>query len=185
MSTQRSGDIDGRPIVVVDGLLSMDQVAEYERALAGTAFVRSESAKPDTAHIKHFVAEMPLANLRQLALLPLTLSALAPFSRNGERWQAYRAYTNLAVYGDLLISHTDCLPGNLELTALWYLNAQWDPEWGGETLFFSDDGDARFVVSPRPGRLVVFDGTIRHVGRPPNRNCHASRYTFAIKLERS
>jgi hypothetical protein len=30
----------------------------------------------------------------------------------------------------------------------------------------------------------VFDGAIKHVGRPPNRICYAPRYTFAIKFER-
>ena len=42
---------------------------------------------------------------------------------------------------------------------------------------------AQFVASPKPGRLVVFDGAIKHVGRPPNRICYAPRFTFAIKLE--
>jgi SM-20-related protein len=83
----------------------------------------------------------------------------------------------------MLFTHTDCLPTSRELTALWFLMDRWDVEWGGETLFFTDDGDAEFVATPKPGRLVVFDGAIRHVGRPPNRVCYAARYTFAIKLE--
>jgi hypothetical protein len=37
-------------------------------------------------------------------------------------------------------------------------------------------------VSPRPGRLLLFDGAIRHAGKPPNRNCPVARFTFAIKL---
>jgi hypothetical protein len=28
----------------------------------------------------------------------------------------------------------------------------------------------------------LFDGAIRHAGKPPNRNCNVARYTFAIKL---
>ena len=56
-------------------------------------------------------------------------------------------------------------------------------EWGGETLFFNSIMDAEVAVSPRPGRLVVFDGAIIHVGRPPNRVCYAPRYTLAFKLE--
>jgi SM-20-related protein len=37
-------------------------------------------------------------------------------------------------------------------------------------------------VSPKPARLLLFDGAIRHAGKPPNRNCPVARYTFAIKL---
>jgi len=43
--------------------------------------------------------------------------------------------------------------------------------------------DAEAVVSPKPGRLVIFDGSILHAGRPPNRSCYAPRYTLAYKLE--
>ena len=69
-----------------------------------------------------------------------------------------------------------------ELTALWYLCEQWDTEWGGETLFYDDAGDAQIAVTPKPARLLLFDGAIRHAGKPPNRNCPVARYTFAIKL---
>jgi SM-20-related protein len=30
---------------------------------------------------------------------------------------------------------------------------------------------------------VLFDGTLPHVGRPPNRICFASRFTLAYKLQ--
>lgn len=103
-------------------------------------------------------------------------------SRPGERYRAYRAYTNHAAYGDMLYTHCDCGPDQRELTALWYMTTHWEPEWGGETMFFDSSGDAMFCVSPRPGRLVLFDGAIPHVGRPPSRICYAPRYTFAIKL---
>lgn len=56
-------------------------------------------------------------------------------------------------------------------------------EWGGETLFHDSDMDAVAVVTPKPGGLVVFDGSITHVGRLPNRVCYAPRYTLAFKLE--
>ena len=58
------------------------------------------------------------------------------------------------------------------------------PVSGGETLFFDSKQDAAFVVSPRPGRLCIFDGTLLHCGRPPSRICFSPRYTFAYKLER-
>lgn len=56
-------------------------------------------------------------------------------------------------------------------------------EWGGETLFFDSGMDAQVAVTPRPGRLVLFGGSLTHVGRPPNRICCAPRYTLAFKLQ--
>jgi len=63
------------------------------------------------------------------------------------------------------------------------MSMQWDVEWGGETLFFDSAMDAQVAVSPRPGRLVMFDGSILHVGRPPNRICYTSRFTLALKIK--
>jgi Rps23 Pro-64 3,4-dihydroxylase Tpa1-like proline 4-hydroxylase len=83
---------------------------------------------------------------------------------------------------------TCCLPtptckGKQGLTALWYVAPEWNVEWGGETMLYNRDQDAVACVTPRPGRLAIFDGTILHAGRPPNRICYAPRYTLAFKLE--
>jgi SM-20-related protein len=68
---------------------------------------------------------------------------------------------------------------------LWYISTRWGHDWGGETMFYDDANDARAAVTPRPGRLVIFDGELLHVGRPPNRNCYIPRYTLALKFERA
>lgn len=183
VAASREFRVDGRYVRVFDGLLS--NVGEYVQALARAAFTRTEVARPETAEYKHWVTEVKLDALARQPILGITQRAVHGFATPGEDYRAYRAYTNVASYGDMLFSHTDCLPGQHELTALWYLCEHWDLEWGGETLFFDDAGEVAGAVIPKPGRLVVFDGAIRHVGRPPNRICYAPRYTFAIKLERA
>ena len=178
----RHGQVEGRDIFVFDGLMSDDDLVQYVDALGRAPFTRTEFAKSETADYKHWVTELPLENLAQLSLWDLTNRAVA-HARPGERYQAYRAYTNYASYGDMLYTHCDCAPDKRGLTALWYLSKHWEPEWGGETMFFDASGDALFCASPRPGRLVIFDGAIPHVGRPPSRICFEPRYTFAIKLD--
>jgi hypothetical protein len=61
---------------------------------------------------------------------------------------------------------------------------EWNAEGGGETLFYNSNMDAEIAVAPKPGWLVVFDGNITHVGRPPYRICYAPRYALAFKLNR-
>jgi hypothetical protein len=173
--------VDGRDVFVFDGLVADADLAAYAEALARAPFTRSEFAKPETAEYKHWVSELPLANLNQVPLWPATERAIA-CARPGEFYRPLRAYTNYAAYGDMLYTHTDCRPDQRELTVLWFLSTHWEPEWGGETMFFDTSGDAMFCASPKPGRLIVFDGAIPHVGRPPSRICFAPRYTFAIKL---
>jgi SM-20-related protein len=181
IAATRTASVDGREIAVFDGLVSLEEIARYFGAISHAAFTRTETARPDTTDYRHWVCEMPLENLPRTSLWQATQRAVARMRPN-EEYRPYRCYTNYASFGDILLTHFDALPGARELTALWFLCDRWDMEWGGETLFFDSSGDAQIAITPKPGRLLVFDGAIRHVGRPPNRNCLISRYTFAIKL---
>ena len=182
VSPTRVGKVEGRDVFIFDNLIPQSDLAQYVQALEKSPFTRTEFARPETAEYKHWVSELPLANVTQMPLWNAMERAVKT-ARPGEAYRPYRAYTNYAAYGDMLYTHCDCPPDARELTALWFLSAQWDPEWGGETMFFDSDGDAIFCASPRPGRLVLFDGAIPHVGRPPSRICFAPRFTFAIKLQ--
>lgn len=178
----RSMEVDGRPLRVFDDLLP--GVAEYVRGLSGAAFTRTEIARPETAEYRHWATEIKLENLLRQPIFELTRRAVMGFESPRQSYRPYRAYTNVASFGDMLFTHTDCSPDQHDLTALWYLCDKWDIEWGGETLFFDAADEVACTILPKPGRLVVFDGAIKHVGRPPNRICYAPRYTFAIKFER-
>ncbi len=181
ISPTRHAQVEGRDVFVFDGLIDEADLSAYAEALERALFSRTEFAKAETADYKHWASEMPLANLVRLPLWPATERALA-HARPAETYRPYRAYTNYAAYGDMLYTHVDCAPDQRGMTALWFLSARWEPEWGGETMFFDETGDALFCASPRPGRLVVFDGAIPHVGRPPSRICFAPRYSFAVKF---
>jgi len=174
--------IDGRPLRVFDGLLP--NVGEYVQGLARAMFTRTEFARPETAEHKHWATEIKLEALMRQPIFEVTRLAVGGFAGPGIGYRPYRAYTNVASYGDMLFTHTDCLPDQHDLTALWYLCERWDLEWGGETMFYDAQDEIACAVRPQPGRLVIFDGAIKHVGRPPNRICYAPRYTFAIKFER-
>lgn len=176
----RTVQVSGRDVFVFDGLVPAEECARYFAALSRASFTRTESARPET-EFRHWVCEMPLENLPRISLWQPTEHAVAQV-RAGERFLPYRVYTNFASYGDTLLPHVDAVAGSRELTALWFVCERWDTEWGGETLFFDDAGDAQIAVSPKPGRLLLFDGAIRHAGKPPNRNCQVARFTFAIKL---
>ena len=167
-------------IAVFDGLLQ--DAAHYQDALALAAFKRTEVARPDTVGYKHWASEIGLEALRRQPIMQLTSQALAAFDPSRAGHVPHRAYTNVAGYGDVLFTHADCLPGQRDITALWFICSEWDIEWGGETVFFDGDGEIACAVRPRPGRLVLFDGDILHAGRPPSRICFHPRYTLAIKL---
>lgn len=180
----RTANVEGRDVFVFDELVPPEECTRYFRAITQAAFTRTETARTDIADTRHWVCEMPLGNLPRTSLWQATERAVAAV-RPGENYLPYRVYTNYASFGDLLLTHVDAQPELRELTALWYLCESWDHEWGGETLFYDSAGDAQIAVSPKPARLLMFDGAIRHAGKPPNRNCPVGRYTFAIKLRRT
>jgi len=181
LAPTRRIEIDGRPLAVFDGHLP--NVGDYVRGLGKAAFTRSESARPDTVEHRHWATEVKIAALLQQPIFELTRRAVAGFARADRQYRPYRAYTNVSSFGDVLLTHTDCTPDQHDLTALWYLCEEWDVEWAGETVFFDAADEIACAVRPRPGRLVIFDGAIKHAGRPPSRICYAPRYTFAIKFE--
>ncbi|HEX7325618.1 MAG TPA: 2OG-Fe(II) oxygenase [Rhodanobacteraceae bacterium] len=182
MPLTRSLRIEGRPLRIYDGLVPQPDIKRLTEAFMRANFVRDEVARPDTAAFTHWELGIPLETAAQLVVYQPTLAAVRDFE-GGSAYRIERCYCNHAAFGDLLFTHTDALPGHRGLTALWYVAPEWNVEWGGETLFYDSGMDAVACVTPRPGRLAVFDGNIRHVGRPPNRNCYAPRYTLAFKLE--
>lgn len=180
-STYRT-EIQGRRLAVYDGLMPEPELLKLWSVLNRAGFTRTEVASPDTAEHRHWATEIAMERLPTMPFFAPTLAALADYAPK-QRYRAHRCYVNVAHYGDMLFSHTDCLPGAGELTALWYICDRWDHEWGGETMFYDDTNDVRAAVTPRPGRLAIFDGALLHVGRPPNRNCHVPRFTLALKFE--
>lgn len=179
----REGSVESHPIRVIDGLMPQAEAAQLFQNLDAGAFTRNEFARPETQAFRHWACNIEVEACKRMPLYRYTMEAVEGFSPHGATYRLYRAYCNLSAYGDMLFTHTDNTPDLAGITALWYIAPRWDVEWGGETLLFDNSGDARFVVSPRPGRLLLFDGRIRHAGRPPSRICTIPRLTFALKLE--
>ena len=51
----------------------------------------------------------------------------------------------------------------------------------GETIFYDHKLDAQRIVTPKPGRVVMFDGRIPHTGRPPTPRYMMNRYILTFK----
>lgn len=174
--------IEGHKVYVYDDIFSSEYInSEYEKLLS-TKFARTEYASYETEGSKHWISEISTDECLSSVFWNVAGKILQDNIRN-KKYRPYRAYTNYSSYGDVLYTHTDCVPGKNEYTLLCYICNEWDVEWGGETVFFNSKLDAKFIVTPKPGRLIIFDSAVRHVGKPPNRNCYNSRFTSVIKTE--
>ncbi len=65
-------------------------------------------------------------------------------------------------------------------TFLLYLNKTWQPEWGGETVFYNDEKNEIKRCSPEPGKLISYNAQQYHQGLAPKVN-NISRITLAIQ----
>lgn len=76
--------------------------------------------------------------------------------------------------------HTD----SLGLTFLYYINLEWKLEWGGHTLFMDDNlENALYTSVYKPGRAVIFEGSIPHMIMTPTMSSAQYRYSLAIQFK--
>jgi len=86
---------------------------------------------------------------------------------------------HLLTLANVSVPHTD----NAEYTLLYYPNLHWDIRFGGETVFFSEDlTEIEYTSLYVPGRVIIFDGSIPHMGRAPTVLATHPRYTFAMNI---
>ena len=146
-------------IAVIDGVFSRDEVRVLAAAVDSLAYTFDEQDH-DAAEPAGSVAELPL-NL-----------------------ELYRAYVNRFARGDAPGAHRDARLGSEHVTALVYANDAWQRDWGGETIFYTEDHEIRRAVRPRPGRVILFPGGLIHSARPPLPSHGGPRYTVALKFQR-
>jgi len=94
-----------------------------------------------------------------------------------------RCYANGLQYGSDGTVHVDSIV-HTSYTSVYYPHKAWEPNWGGETVFFNSSRNDIIATSyPKPGRLVCFPGTIPHAARGLSRTCPVLRITLMFKTE--
>lgn len=87
---------------------------------------------------------------------------------------------NMSYLGESNVVHTD----TDGLTLLYYPNLDWKLEWGGHTLFMDDNlNNPEYTCLYKPGRVVVFDGSIPHMIMTPTAMANTPRFSFVIQTE--
>ena len=97
-----------------------------------------------------------------------------------------RAYASANTYGSTGEYHYDdgAKEHNEIITIMYYLNSNWDINWGGETFFLNNDkNEIVHAVIPKPARAVMFDGFIPHGPRPLSKAFYYLRMVLTFKYE--
>lgn len=172
--------LDGKDICVVDDCFSKSEIRKIYDLLSGQVFIRRQKDtltdpypilschfEPETAH--QFFFYQKIKN---------TVTACFP----KERFEPARSYVNQSYYGDMSYPHSDFLPGSGNITVLYFANPKWKEEWGGGTLMLGEKSAFNVEIQPKPGRLVLFRGELKHAGGTPSRVCPIPRYVLVLKM---
>jgi 2OG-Fe(II) oxygenase superfamily len=92
-----------------------------------------------------------------------------------------RFYLDAHTYGTDGWPHTDSERAD-DLTVVAYLNAEWKPEWGGETVVFDASHDVVAATLPRPNRLLTFPSNLLHAPRPVSKVFSDIRVVLVVKF---
>jgi SM-20-related protein len=172
--------IDGKPLVVLDGVFREEDITSLFSLLERSPYRLDDRDTDETAHVRHWKAELPIPMAQATPILRDCIRITELVARP-DRLSLHRVYANLEMSGDIQFPHIDRTDG---ITCLYYANAVWEGQWQGETVFYDDRGEACHVVAPRPGRVALLVGGKTPRGGVPSRECYVPRITVAFKFSR-
>lgn len=143
----------------------------------------SDADRPDTGHVKHLKHEFESECWTEDKVEGMLAKRAKDFliEQNIIPGEIFRIYANCNLHGDFQFAHED---GD-GWTALYFVNSKWHEDWGGELMLYPDDmQDLAYAIIPKPGRMVIFDGMIRHRGGVPSKLCFDARFSLAIKFQK-
>jgi 2-oxoglutarate-Fe(II)-dependent oxygenase superfamily protein len=168
----------GRKLLVFDDVFTSDFVESFG------VFLLRQDYEPRPSFDNELSAGMDADVISSLPALPEVAEALV--ARHHARMAPVPAAQSLSHgyaaairFGDSSVVHQDIPCGDC-LTFLYYGNLAWTGRWGGETIFYDDELAAVAAISPKPGRLVLFNAAIHHRAGIPSRICPTFRYTFSL-----
>lgn len=176
----RKAVISGRDVFICDDVIDPALVEQIGSGVRSLPYTRKEKSRPDVPGLAA-VSEIPPEKVSGDPFLR-RIRHLVEQAFPGERFSDQRVYVNCSVHGDGYYLHRDCPAHEAHVTALYYANLEWRPDWGGETIYYNDEEEAEIAVTPRPGRLVIARGAVLHRGGVPTRVCYEERYTLAYKF---
>ncbi len=170
--------IGGRKVFVFDDVFTDSFVESFG------LFMLRQDYRPRPSFDNELSAALDASFIQSLPALPEVADALVD-RYHGEmtstpgNQQFSHGYAAAIRFGDSSVVHQD-VPCQDCVTLLYYGNLSWTGRWGGETIFYDDDLMAAAAVSPRPGRIVLFNAAVYHRAGVPMRICPTFRYTFSM-----
>jgi hypothetical protein len=170
---------NGKKITVIDDAFSLQKKIFFENFAINSKYTNSgEDYVTDfslSSGVRNLVSRFTEEDFKNLGLIG-NCEYIDLFLKD-KVLSTYKIH--LLTLANVSVPHTD----NSQYTFLLYPNVHWDVRWGGETVFYSEDlTEIEYTSLYVPGRVIIFDGSIPHMGRAPTVLATHPRYTFAMSV---
>ena len=171
---------------IVDNLIEPSALEPIYHAFRDLPYHFADVDRSDTNFARHLVHTFDEDDYETDPAVAVLLAQARAFlaDRKLAHTGIERIYANFNLFGDFQFAHPDCDPdGDGLWTALFFVNASWNEDWGGEFLLYENGPQPiALAIPPRPGRMVLFDGEVLHRGGAPSKYCLEPRISLAIKF---
>ena len=174
--------IKDKNILVFDGLFTEKEIKHHFALFSLADYTFLHSSRKDTVAYREWAASFSVEDFREHSLHQV-LSDVAQTHSKLKSIECYDVFCSASTFGNVSFIHSDS-PTEDTVSVLYYCNSSWDSEWGGETIFYDDNDDAEAAISIKPGRVVVFDGALKHRAGVPNRTCPEVRITLSVRFDK-
>ena len=173
----------GRKIWIYDDVFTyQERTGFYEQAQ--NSFFRIRGSDNDILEYKEHVSVVSMYNpndVRQMGIYDLIPEEI--------RKKHHMTYENIDDTMINMVTPSDRFHVHVDndsehgRTFVYYMNLNWDVEWGGDTLFLDEEGkNIEFCSQFKPGRFILFDPKIPHMIRPSTVLAPHFRFSLASKF---
>lgn len=171
-------DVEGKTIKIFNDL-SDKEVGELIELVKYSKFSRNvySSNTKDNFGFFHYGSNPTEYELKRYSFYDRVRKLLPE-----DKYTFLNSLINAQTFGDQTFIHPDTIESGM--TILFYIvDYEWNPDFGGETVFYNKDKEIIHTIIPKKGRYLIADSRILHVGRCPNRLFIGDRHTLAIRFK--
>lgn len=139
---------------------------EFDGFLSDIRFTHTGKTGIPEEPLRHWTSEEPYKNYPDNLILKRIWKHIDEKLCPDLELEVVKSFVNLYSHGDSSWAHVDIC----DYTFIAFINPLWNINWGGETLFFSNQKDkVLFGAYPKTGSVVQFSGNILHRVAPLSR----------------
>lgn len=179
----KSKEINLNTVYIIDDLFSILEKQLMSFWFASSQYRLNDIDKEDSQYSRHWV--------NSILDIDSNVSYFPIFKKINEfinklhphlDLQLFEIKAYLATYGDLATYHQDSELIET-LTVVTYFHNKWELDWNGELIICDESWEPEIAISPKPGRIVAFNGKLPHRAGTPSKISFDGRKTLVLRYK--